>query len=621
TAKLNNTAKSLSDDVLSFNNLQEAVKRGNQPLTSQLSAGTGNYPPLDRNRYFFNNSGLANSANLWKLKSDVQLKSKAYYQYDNQEQVYQKQSSILLPDEVIRYAEEQNNSILPQNFYADVILHKNESQVYLNNKFSYEYKDRRDEAFLMANDQRKLQQYHGRDYAFSNEIDLVKSPKGKILTQYYSYINFQSNPETLTIDNLRLFGATLNDINQQSRKPTFFTNNHVTLQNSIGQFKQSYKLGVSANIQEFISSLQATHPTTGLVSPDSATNQLIWNEHRLYLEPNYEWKPGDFRISLKLPLRYQWIHSRDQLYDYRKDDQRLLPNANFNIGFNPQKGFSANIFLARTNSAGSFLQAYQGMVLTNYRSVSQNADIFSTSRNSSIGTSLSYKNPIKLLLINLSGSYQETFLNTIAYGRVDPEFSYTERRLLDNTTSSYSLQTGISKYLYNLRSSVNLSYSLQYGKRKQLINEQLYPFVNQSQLLSGEWNGPISKNIRYIYRFAYQTYNSYSQERNAMFKSYAIKDTRHEANLEFDLSSNLFLKCNTSLVNNKNNNGLNTNYLFTDLLARYKFEKIRADISFEGRNLANVKNYEVAINSINQQSFYQYPLRSRMLIMKAQFRL
>lgn len=625
TVKLNNTAKSLSDDVLSLNALQEAIKRGNDLQASQLSAGTGQYPPLDRNRYFFNHSGLVSSANLWKLKPDAQLKSKVYYQYDDENQRYQNQTSILLPDEVIRFSEQQDNSILHQNFYADLILHENKSQFYLNNKSTYEYKDRRDEAYLKANDQGRVQQYHGREYAFSNETDLIRTPKGKTLTQYYSYLNFTSYPEVLVIDSLRLPDIfqttnTLGDISQLTKIPTFFTNNHVTIQKNSGRFSQSYKLGGSANIQEFRSTLQAESPDDKLIFPDSSSNQLRWNEYKLYVEPNYDYKAGNFRITFKLPFQYQWIHAQDQFYTYNKDDRRLLPNAALTIRYNLQKGFSGNIFITRTSLAGNFLQAYQGLVLTNYRSISQNDDLFSTSRHFNMGTSLNYKNPVKLLFINASGFYQQTSLNTIAYARIDSELSYTERRLMNNTAGSYNLQTGISKYLFNLHSTIGLSYSLQYGKSNQLINEQLYPFINQAQLLSGKLNGSLSKKIRYSYQFAYQTYDSYSQEASTIIKPYAIKNTRHEVNFEFDLSSNLFLKTNASFVNNKNNSGLNSDYSFTDLSVIYKLKKLKTDISFEGKNLANVKNYEVASSSLNRQSFYNYPLRSRMFIMKAQFR-
>lgn len=625
TGKLNNTAKTLSDDVLSLNALQEAIKRGNNPPAPQLSAGTGQSPPLDRNRYFFNHSGLANSANLWKLKSDAQLKSKVYYQYDDEKQKYQNQTSILLPDEVIRFSEQQDNSILHQNFYADLILHKNKSQFYLNNKSIYEYKDRQDEANLKANEQSRLQQYRGREYAFSNETDLIRTPKGKTLIQYYSYINFTTYPEVLVIDSLRLPGIfqtsnTLNDISQLTRIPAFFTNNHVTLQKNSGRFSQSYKLGISANIQEFRSTLQAESPDDKLIFPDSSTNQLRWNEYKLYAEPNYEYMAGNFRITFKLPFEYQWIHAEDQFYDYSKDDQRLLPNAALTVRYNRQKGFSGNIFITRTRSAGNFLQAYQGLILRNYRSISQNDDPFSTSTLFNMGTSLNYKNPVKLLFINASGFYRQTSLNTIAYASIDSELSYTERRLMDNTAGSYNLQTGISKYLFNLHSTIGLSYSLQYGKSNQLINGQLYPFINRAQLLSGKWNGSVSKKIHYSYHFGYQTYDSYSQDAGTIIKPYAIKNTRHEVDFEFDLSSNMFLRANASSVNNKNNSGLNRSYFFTDLSAIYKLKKLKADISFEGRNLANVKNYEVASSSLNRQSFYNYPLRSRMLIMKAQFR-
>ena len=124
-AKANNTGLAYSNDILSLNQLQELVKKGVSPVGAQLSSGTGGSPPLAQNRYLFNHSGLANSANLWKLKSEVQVKYKAYYEYDEENQRYINNNNILLLDEIINYNENQSNRILPQKFYADLILFKN----------------------------------------------------------------------------------------------------------------------------------------------------------------------------------------------------------------------------------------------------------------------------------------------------------------------------------------------------------------------------------------------------------------------------------------------------------------------------------------------------------------
>jgi hypothetical protein len=624
TAKVNNTALAYTNDIVSLNQLQEMVKQGFQPIKPQLAAGTGNYPPIDQNRYLFNHSGLANSANLWKLKKDLQIKSKVYYEYDRQKQRYLNQTNILLPTEIINFNEQQNNDILPQNFYADLILFENKSEYYLNNKLSFEYKSRKENAALFSNDLNRFQNYQLQSSSFTNELDLIKSPKGKTLKQYFSFISFQQQPEDLNIDSASYpiifkHQEALRNVLQQVSIPTFFTNNYFSLQNGHGAFSQSYKLGFSANIEQFKTELSANDKNGNVLYPDSSQNNLKWREYKVYVEPNYEWKKGNFRIIAKLPLRYQLINSFDDAYALKIDDKRLLVNENFSLRYSKDKGISGSIYYIKTASAGNILQSYSGLVLNDYRSYTQNNKIFSTSKLFNTGAMIRYKNPIKIFFINLTAYYQEDLSNTINYQIVNQNLSYSERRLLDNTASSININTDISKYIFYLRSSLSLSYGYQTGLRNQFFNDQLYPFVNTSQSLGLRWNGRIGEKLRYDYEINYQSYSNKLKERVSAIKPFKIYNTEQKFTLEYDLKENLFVKTNSTFLINKNNNGLNSTSTFWDMEFRYKLNRQKIDFSLGARNLLDIKKYEVAQTSLNTQNYSSYPLLGRMIIFKTQF--
>ena len=624
-AKANNTGLAYNNDILSLNQLQELVKKGVSPMGAQLSSGTGGSPPLAQNRYLFNHSGLANSANLWKLKSEVQVKYKAYYEYDEENQRYINNNNILLPDEIINYNENQSNRILPQKFYADLILFKNKSDYYLNNKITFEHQNRTEEASLIANNLNRFQNYQLKSSSFSNELDLIKSPKGKTIKQYYSFMSYQTQPENLNIDSASypsIFSSNevLKNINQSVSIPSFFTNNYITLQNGKGNFNQSYKFGQSVNLQQYNSNLNAVNEIGETISPAiAATNNLTWNEFNFYAEPNYEWKKENFRLTAKLPIKYQSINANEDQASLNLTDNRLLFNPNLSVRYAKENGFSGSLSYIRTNSAGNILQSFPGLVLNNYRSYSQNNELFSTSKSFNTGIFLNYKNPVKIFFINLSAYYRKSTLNNIGSGIINQNLSTTERILLDNTSSLLNLNTNISKYLFSIRSSVTFLYAYQSGLSNQFLNNALFQFLNSSQNFGFKWNGRVAQNFRYDYNINLQSFKSKPKEILTGLNTFEVQNTNQNLSIEYDIKDNFFLKTNASLLNNKNNAGLNTNYFFLDCSFRYNIQKQRIDLSADFRNLANIKNFEVATTSLNFQSSSTYPLLGRMVILKVQF--
>jgi hypothetical protein len=162
-------------------------------------------------------------------------------------------------------------------------------------------------------------------------------------------------------------------------------------------------------------------------------------------------------------------------------------------------------------------------------------------------------------------------------------------------------------------------YAYQSGISNQFLNNDLYSFLNFSQNFGFKWNGRLGEKFRYDYNINLQSFISRPKEIIAGINRFDVQNTNQKFTVEYDIKDNFFVKANSSLLINKNNAGLNTNYFFLDFSLRYNFQKQRIDLSADLRNLANIKNFEVATTNLNFQNSSSYPLLGRMAIFKIQF--
>jgi hypothetical protein len=619
--KLNNTGNRLSDDVLSLNEQKDQQNKGYTPDQQQLSAGTGSNPVLSPQRYLFNNSGLLNSANLWKLKSGMQVKAKAYYQYDRIEQRYKKLTNINTAQNAVSFLEEQNNTTLNQSIYGDVRILVNRADYYLSNILIFDYNHDKENSRLLANFDPLNQLYTATGKGVSNELNLMRSPKGNTLFEFYSFLTYRKAPERLLIDSNAypaIFGSNqvFKTVRQNVEIPTFYTNNYVTIRLLGKRIKQSYKLGASAKIQQYNSLLEGINFSGQTTVPDSTANALQFNEYRAYAEPNYEWRSGDFRLEGKFPVYLQQLYFAQS--GEKHQSTRVLFNPTVTFRYDPQHGFAGNIYYKRLNNAGNILQSYNGIVLNNYRSFSQNNQLLSTSNSNQLGVLLTYKNPVKLLFITLNSNIQHSDYNTIEFTTISKQLSFTDRILYTNFNSAINFSGDISKYVFALNSTISAGYSLQYGQNNQVINTIISPFINTVNAINAAATGKILKNLRYEYRFKFTTYKSKPKDQLNGIGVFNNSMAHNNLALEYNVNEYFYMK--GIATNDFNNNaGSNVNYTFLDFSARYRLVKAKIDFQLDLNNITNIKNYQSVLLNANTQSTLDYPLRGRLILLKAFF--
>ena len=132
--KANNTGIDYQNDLTDYN--QDAANaRTGDPLPDPLLTLTGlSYPPIEARRYLFNNGGILNTNNLFHLKNDWQLKLKASWLYDRQQQNFANSTSILLNNSSIGYTDNSQNSVRPEKINAELSLTANKNNLYFSDK-------------------------------------------------------------------------------------------------------------------------------------------------------------------------------------------------------------------------------------------------------------------------------------------------------------------------------------------------------------------------------------------------------------------------------------------------------------------------------------------------------
>ncbi|QQL50134.1 carboxypeptidase-like regulatory domain-containing protein [Mucilaginibacter ginkgonis] len=619
--KLNNTGDLLSDDIQSLNERETQRNRGYTPHPSQVNIGTAYTPLLDPTRYLFNNSGLLNSANLWKTKSGVQIKSKVYYQYDIIRQRYNNQTSIYVPSDTINYRETQNSRNKIQNLYGDLVVQINQPDYYLNNVTNFKHYNEGDAANAAINFSPLLQSRNSTFNEVSNELKLIKAKSGRNITEINSFIVYRNSPEQLLIDSLSyptLFSGlfSLRNISQAVNIPTFYTNENLVKHFVKGDFAQSYKLGANTKIQSFNSTLQADENSIK-VDATNGVNALRWAQLRIFFEPGYQWKSNNWKFSAKLPVAFQHISSDNHARQLNDD---FLFNPDLSFRYDPSSGLAARLSYQRNADVGNILESFDGVVLNNYRSVSQNTGLVSKNDINNIGASLNYKNPEKILYANLLINYLLTNTNSLFFKGIDQNLSVIQRIPFNNTSRQLLSSFNLSKYISQFNLTINGSISYQTGQVNQFVNSKIFPFLSQQLVVGLKINGTITGTMHYYYTTSY-TENTNRPVDNDAFagNSFSAKGLNNLFKCDWEINNYLIFAGTISSQYNKNTSALDANYFFLDTSIRYNINQLKSFIELQGSNLLNVKEYKTTALVGNSLSSYSYPLRGVAVLIKYTF--
>lgn len=620
--KGNNTGYDLQTDVISHNMGDYLSRLDNDKPATVLSLGTAGDPDLPRNRYLFDQSGIINLNNLYNIKKDVQLKANMYYLHDTQTQDYQKYSEIRSPKDTIRYSEIQQNKRKPDILHGQFTLNINKDKYYLNDILLADYSHNSNYSDLNTNGTAGSQVFKDNPLDFSNEFRMINTTKSNKIYEVYSYIDRIADPETLTITP----GLTPSEFNhgnaysqliQTTNIPTWFTNNYLSYKIPTDFVTQSYKVGASLQSQNLQSDLGVVqNNNTGNRVSDSTINNLSWTKSKLYTEAAYDIPGKTLKLTVTLPVVLQQIDYSDGHFAFDRSLTRLYFNprvsGRYNTGIENYVSFGYNF----TNAIGSIQDVYRGDILKNYRTLYANDADLTERQTQSANLGFNYRKAITLFFFGLNGGYTHSLANNISSTVINS--SITQRVVLpfENAFDSWQASGSISKYLFDLRSTVSAGVVWQASHSTQLLNSQFLDYNTISTTYNGGIESKLSDKVNLSYKAYFTT--TTSQLQGSSSKS-MIQQLQQTGAVNYMPLTNLNFRLSGDHYYTHQDGQPDLKYIFADFSARYKFSKIKTDVELSAVNLADVRTYSALYLSANNLTSNTYSIPGRYFLMKVYF--
>lgn len=610
-------------DLTSFN-LEDYLKRlENDKPAGFLSAGAAGVPTLPQSRTLFNKAGLINLNNLYKVNNDLQAKVNIAYLYDVRNQEYDKLSETYLSGETIRYTERQLNSVNPQKLQSKFNLLANADKYYFNNTLMINYNPTNVSSNVITNGIEAQQALRQATFDLSNELNYRKKLKSENTFNFYSYLNRTTQPERLNIspglnEDILNNGNPFTGLTQYIKLPTWYTNNYTSFGLVNNAFTQTYKVGFNIQRQELNSALYRIQNNNNveLVS-ETMTNNLNWLKTKIYTDATYDYHSGSFKVTLSLPISYNYINYSDDEKALTNSLNKFFVNPALNIRY--QTGIENYITASYSfkNDLGGIDDVYRGTILRNYRSLFSNDAPISERKTQSASLGFNYKKAIQMIFLNASLGYTNSTRNTISAYTLTNNIQQRIVLPLINDVKGFNSSVSGSKYLFALRTTVNAGISYSDSKFVQLQNKELLPFTSQNILYKGGFDAKVTNYMSWAYNATYNVNTSNSDAVKALETK--NKQLRHQSSVTATMFKSLFMTISAEHIFTKQNTQPNLNYVFADLNLRYKFIKLKTDLEFSLTNIANIKRFEANFISVNSFTSGTYYIPGRVAMVKATF--
>lgn len=617
----NNIGRELSTDAVGFNATSMLSKLGSSPVNNLLSLGIVGNPPISKQHYLFNNSVAINSNNLINLKSKWQLVSNIQAVFEKINQDFEGRTEYITENNNYSFSEIQASNT--KDWLASVSLKatKNLSNKYIENSFSFDYqKESAAAKIYTSNDEFALAKNHT-IRGFKNKLDYVPALKNGNIIQLGWLLNYGSKPQDLMItpgvfSNLLNDGIPYNFTIQNVEVPTFFSHISAGYRIPKGRISQYYGLSVSLDDQQLNSSMQKDfNGQTVEMDIDSLTNNMHWLRTAFAFQAEYEYRLKRFSSKLTLPISYQNTLYKDPIYNVDEQQGKVLFNPNvaarYFVSAESELSFSYN----RGNSFGNIENVYRGMIIRNYRSISNNSAGINESSSNNFRLNFKTGKSIKLMFYNVGLSYNKSKSTTLLSNRIDDDVSQTSLIQMDNFFQTYGVSVGFDKYIFSLASALKLNATINWTDYNQLFNDELLPFQNIAYGLNPSIDLRIYKKLNVAYKGDINLTNTRQIAGAGKLDRSAINIAQN-VGFPFTVMRGLHLNFSARHLYSHQMGLRDVNYLFMDTFVRYRHRKWKTDIDLNLTNLANIKRfdtYNIAANMENQNS---YSLRGRMAVLK-----
>lgn len=621
----NNSGIDLSNELIGYSRDNTLARLGTMPINNLLSLGTVGAPPLAKQHYFFNNSGAINTNNLFNLKRNWQLKSNIQALYNRSHQNFSGQSDFITATETVSFYETQQSEL--EEFLAAIRLsaNKNVDKKYISNALSLEYEKENDWASIRSNEQEIGVNRQHQIRGLSNQLEYVPAlANGKVI-QLNWFLNYGSKPQSMYLQpgifpHILHNGQAYQETIQRLDVPNFFTRISSGYRLPKGKISQYYGFNVSLENQQLSSSIEIDQ--AGLISLaalDSSINNMNWQRGQYMGNAEYGWKNKRLETSLLLPFGFQRTSYEDANYELDEAQNRWLFMPHFRLKYRAWREDELDFSYNFSNNFGNIQDVYRGVIIRNYRSLSQNTAEINESNTHTLAFNYRLNRTFDMFFSNIGLNYSRQQREAMLSQVISNDISQTILLPMPNNVHTISAQLGADKYVMPLKGTVKLKTNWAYTEFQQLFNGALLPFQNVSYGLDPQMTIKLWKRIDFAYQGSLQW--SVSKQRDFPgFENSIFSATQH-ISIPFYPFKGAHVRISGRHLYTRQSVQRDLNYFFVDAFARYRILKWKTDVELQLSNLGNIKTFQTYSISSNQQSQNNYELRGRMAILKVIFAL
>ncbi|WP_410219674.1 hypothetical protein [Pedobacter sp.] len=616
TVKNNNVGVNLDKELNDLNlNLNTILSGGiTQNLVNIVKAPV---PPLNAERYTFNNNTLATSNQIFPISKLFTLKYNIAYENDKLINNSDAVTQIYLPTDTIIINENQSGYNTYHKLISRLGIEANTQKIFFKDIFNFQRIWSSEYNHISSNDVN--QKLNNPFINLYNDFSSVIKIKNNLLG-VNSYISYSDLPQYLNItpgqyEKLLNNNQEYDGLLQKIQSRTFFSNNTLSIGRKINKLYINNKLGILINLQELNNNLELFTGHEISLPTGSFQNNIKRNQLKLYNETALTYRMKKANVITTLNIGPTHLSNDDR--GIKQSENEVFFNYSIKSKYDINQFFTNSLNVTVQRDATYISNT--SFVLQNYRSlVSYEIPLYKT-WDRSINYSLNYKNIVTAMFANLGISFSRKKSNILMKSKFDQDLITQTAIVQDNPSDKLNLSGNINKYYLPLKTGIDFGINYAFTKFKEIQQETINSFLNKTLKFTLRINTQPNKWLVLNHNLEFNRYKNISKQNG----NYIEYDPVHFFNQNFNLKASLFndytVKINLEHYYNDAKYLKPVNYLFADFGIQKTLKKQKIDLSATVSNIFNVKNYTSYSYTNNYLLNSNYALRGRILLLKADF--
>lgn len=604
TYKTNNTGLDVSRETMAFtvDEIRSQFDKSYR-MRNYISINPDRLTEIDEDRVRKNKSHIVSTNNLWSLGKNTDLTAQVSYTNNRLRSESSSQTTYFLPDSTIRTDLSESARSRQNQLSADVILTANKPRTYFKNKLN---------THLLWDDvsMNVTGTYPNRQRGsiphrqISNDLELLVRSGNKSYT-VNSFNLYQHKPQELTVSRADETQY------QQLRSSSFFTNTFTSLGFYFRPILLSVKAGIVGVFRQMDSELTGVGDSLGRLN-----NDLSMQYVNLYVSPEAEYKNGGLEAKFDMPISFTPYRYHDKLSGAKESTSKLLLSPRLYLRYYFTARFYASLSGRLAQSPVDEQLFYSGLILQNYRNLTQGLISYQTGNQKSLSLHLSYKNPMKAFFANASGYRSWSVAKRVSNRYFLNEFLLNTFIPQNHSSNLWMIDGNVSKGLSGLGGMVTLRSSFMHYKGSMFQNEVKTPYTSGAWDVSAKINAQIAQWMNGSYEVKYMKNNLQLTEKNLRTSTQNIFQT---VSIHITPKEHWYIHLSGEHYYNEITEQVSKHIFLADAGFTYSFNS-GWEIQLTAKNLFNQRTYSyTAFDGLTETS-KAYRIRPRNFLASVFFR-